>query len=153
MARVNIGATFAIATQSDGTTPDPQSTDLTASGFGALSYTTVPNVVSVGDTGISQNFVTTNLWDRTIADQNKGAATGLESDVVILDQSSDGRTAMDAAASITDDNAFAIKITYSDGSIEYNRSKVGAPSLSKGGNEDVAQVTYGTVAVQEPVTA
>lgn len=153
MARNNIGATLAIATQTDGTTPDPQSADLTASTFAALSYTTIPNVVTVGDTGVDQNFVVTNLWDRTIADQNKGAATGRQADIVILDEASNGRTAMDAAASITDDNAFAFKITYSDGSIEYNRMKVGAPALSKGGNEDVSQITYPAVAVQEPVTA
>jgi len=153
MARLNIGATFAIATQSDGTTPDPQASELAASAFGALSYTVVPKVVTVGDTGIDQNFVTTNTWDKTLADQNKGAATGRQSDVVILDEASDGRTAMDAAAAITEDTAYAVKIEYSDGSIEYNRVKVGAPGRSKGGNEDVAQVTYPTVAVQEPVTA
>lgn len=152
MARVNIGATLAIATDS-ANAPDPQNTVLDASGYGALTYTTVPNVVSVGPTGVSQNFVPTQLWDKTLADQNKGAATGLQSDIVILDEASTGRTAMDTAASITDDNAYAIKITYSDGSIEYNRMKIGAPELSKGGNEDVAQVTYGAVAVQEPVTA
>jgi len=153
MARVNIGATFEIATQSDGTTPDPQESDLTASAFGALSYTQVPKVVTIGDTGVDQNFVTTNVWDKNLADQNKGAATGRQADVVILDEASDGRTAMDAAASITDDTAYAVRIVYSDGSIEYNRVKVGAPGLSKGGNEDVAQVTYPMVAVQEPVTA
>lgn len=153
MARTNIGAVVAIATQSDGTTPDPQNSDLDASGFGALSYTDLENVISVGETGVDQNFVTTNLWDRTLADQNKGAATGKTADIVMLDESNDGRTAMDAAGSITDDNAFAIRITYSDNSIEYNRVKVGAPGLGKGNNEDVAQVTFPTVSVQEPVTA
>src|SRR6056297_2144396 len=141
MARINIGATVAIATESNGTTPDPQTTDLDTSSFAALSYTTVPNVI------------TTQTWDNRIADQNKGAATGQQADIVILDEASNGRTAMDTAADITDDNAYAFKITYSDGSIEYNRAKVGAPSYTKGGNEDVAQITYPTIAVQEPVFA
>jgi len=153
MARINIGATVAIATESNGTTPDPQTTDLDTSSFAALSYTTVPNVITHGDTGMNQNFVTTQTWDNRIADQNKGAATGQQADIVILDESSNGRTAMDAAGDITDDNAYAFKITYSDGSIEYGRAKVGAPSYSKGGNEDVAQITYPTIAVQEPVFA
>ena len=153
MARTNIGAKVAIATQSDGTTPDPQNDDLEASGFGGLSYTDLENVVSVGDTGVDQNMVTTQLWDKNLADQNKGAATGRSSDIVILDEQNDGRTALDAAAAITDDNAYALRITYSDASIEYNRMKIGAPALSKGGNEDVAQATYPAVSVQEPVTA
>lgn len=153
MARVNIGATFAIATQSDGTTPDPQSSDLSASGYGALSYTTVPNVISVGDTGVTQNFVVTQTWDNLVADQNKGAAEGADTDITILDESSDGRTAMDAASAIDNDVAHAVKITYSDGSIEYNRMKFGAPRYSKGGNEDVATVVYTGRTLQEPVFA
>lgn len=153
MARVNIGATFAIATQSDGTTPDPQSSDLSASDFGALSYTTVPNVISVGDTGVTQNFVVTQTWDNLVADQNKGAAEGADTDITILDESSDGRTAMDAASAIDNDVAHAVKITYSDGSIEYNRMKFGAPRYSKGGNEDVATVVYTGRTLQEPVFA
>jgi len=153
MAKNNIGATVAIATESDGTTPDPQSADLTASTFAALSYTTVPNVITVGDTGMDQNFITTGTWDNRVAAQDKGQATGKTADIVILDEASNGRTAMDAAGDITDNNAFAFKITYSDGSIEYNRMKVGAPGYGKGGNEDVPTITYPTVAVQEPVFA
>lgn len=153
MARTNIGATVAIATQSDGTTPDPQATDLTASGFGALSYTTVPNVITVGATGVDQNIVSQPLWDKTLSAQQKGAATGAQFELTILDETSDGRTALDAAASITEANNFAFKITYSDGSVEYNRGVVSAPSFPKGGNEDFAQATYTVAANQEPIFA
>lgn len=153
MARVNIGATVAIATQSDGTTPNPQTADLTASSFGALTYTQVPNVITVGDTGVTQNFVVTQTWDNLVADQNKGAAQGADTDITILDQPSDGRTAMDAASKIDNDVAYAVKITYSDGKIEFNRMKFGAPRYSKGGNEDVATVIYTGRTLQEPVFA
>lgn len=153
MAKTNIGATVAIATESDGTTPDPQATDLAASGFGALSYTTVPNVITVGSTGVDQNIVTQPLWDNTLSRQQKGAATGAQFELTILDESSDGRTALDAAASISDANNYAFKITYSDGSIEYNRCVVSAPSYPKGGNEEFAQATYTLASNQEPVFA
>lgn len=153
MARVNIGATFAIATQSDGTTPAPQATDLTAAAFAALSYTTVPNVITLGDTGMTQNWVVTQTWDNLVADQNKGAAQGADTDITILDQASNGRTAMDAASAIDNDVAYAVRITYSDGVIEYNRMKFGAPRYTKGGNEDVATVVYTGRTLQEPVFA
>lgn len=153
MAKTNIGATVAIATQSDGTTPDPQASDLDASGFAALSYTTIPNVITVGDTGVNQNIVNVQLWDNTLSEQQKGAATGAQFDITILDETSNGRTALDAAASVTDANNYAFKIEYSDGSIEYNRGVVAAPSFPKGANEEFATAVYTVAANQEPVFA
>lgn len=155
MARTNIGATFAIATVA---TPSPapdvplaQNADLGAAAFAALTYTTVPNVITIGETGVDQNMVSQPLWDKQLSAQQKGAATGAQFPVTILDEASDGRTAMDVASAISDQNNYAFKITYSDGSVEYNRGVVSAPKYPKGGNEDFAQVTYTIASNQVPV--
>lgn len=153
MARTNIGAAVAIATESDGTTPDPQQTDLTASTYAALSYTDIPNVITVGDTGVNQNIVSQPLWDNRVSAQQKGSATGATFPITILDEASNGRTALDAAAAIAELNNFAFRITYSDGTIEYNRGVVAAPTYPKGGNEEFSRATYQVATNQAPIFA
>ena len=153
MARTNIGGKFYIAVGSGGTTPDPQNADLSASAFGGLTYAQVPNMGQHGDTGIQQNLVSYSMWDKQLAEQQKGQATGAQAEVRFLDEDSDGMTAMKAAASVSDGNNYAFKIVFSDGSIEYNRGVVSAPTYPKGSNEDFAEAVFTIAFNQEPVFA
>ena len=153
MARTNIGTKFYIAVESDGTTPDPQNSDLTASGFGGLTWAQVPNMGTHGDTGVQQNTASYPTWDQPLVEQQKGQATGISSDREFLDEQSDGMTAMKAAASVTDQNNYAFKLLAVDGSIEYNRGIVMGPSYPKGSSEDFARVVFTIALNQEPVFA
>ena len=151
--QTHIGATLAIAVTSDPTVPDPQNTDLSASEFAALTYEDVPNLGTHGDTGVDQNIVTFPIWDRALAEQQKGAATGAQSEMTFLDVASDGLTAMKAAAGVTEGDNFALRITYSNGDIEYNRGVISAASFGKGENEAFRTVTFTMAANQEVVQA
>lgn len=155
--RTNIGATLGIATV---TTPSPdpdnplaQNDDLLVGGFADLTYTTIPNVGNIGDTGVDQNMVSYPTWGETLTKQLKGAATGAQAEIRVLDVASDGLTALKLAGAVTNLNNYAFKITWPDGSVEYNRGVVGAPSYSKGSNEDFAEAIFTVALNQEPVFA
>lgn len=151
--QTHIGATLAIAVTSTATVPDPQNSDLTASEFGALTWQSVPNLGTHGDTGTDQNIVTFPIWDKALAEQQKGSATGAQAEMTFLDVASDGLTALKAAAAVTEGDNFAFRITYSNGDIEYNRGVVSAASYGKGENEAFRTVTFTLAANQEVVQA
>lgn len=150
MARTNIGGKFYIATDSTGIVPDPHNADLSASDFGGLTWTQVPNMGQHGDTGMQQNLVSYSTWDNRLAEQQKGEATGAQAEVRFLDEDSNGMTALKAAASVTEMNNYAFKLLFSDGSIEYNRGVVSAPSYPKGSNEDFAEAVFNIAFNQSP---
>ena len=150
MARTNIGGVLSIA--GTGTTPAVHNTDLNQAGFdGIMAWITIPNVGNIGDTGVDQNMVSYPVWDKALAVQTKGGATGQQAEIRVLDLPSDGLTALKAAAAVTNLNNYAFKIEWPDGSIEYNRGVVGAPTYSKGGNEDFAEAVFVVALNQEPV--
>ena len=151
MARTNIGATFSIS--GTGSTPSAQNSALNAGGFGALTWIEVPNVGNIGDTGVDQNMVSYPVWGSALAVQTKGAATGAQAELRVLDLPSNGMTALKAAAGITNLNNYAFRIQWPDGRIEYNRGVVGAPSYTKGNNEDFAEAVFTVALNQEPVFA
>ena len=149
--RTNIGATLSIAATA--TVPDAQNTDLDAAAYALLTWVDIPNVGNIGDTGVDQNMVSYPTWGERLTKQLKGAATGAQAEIRVLDVASDGMTALKAAADVTDLNNYAFKIEWPDGSIEYNRGVVGAPSFTKGGNEDFAEAVFMVALNQEPVFA
>lgn len=152
MAETNIGAKLYIAVDSSGD-PDPQNTDLAGSEFAALTWQEVPKVGNIGDTGVSQNMVDFPTWGDNLVTRKKGQATGNDAEILVLDETSTGLTALKSAASITDKNDYALKIEWSDGSIEYNRGPIGAPSYPKGGPEEFRTASFPVTFNQEPVFA
>ena len=63
-----------------------------------------------------------------------------------------GMTAMLAAADVSVTDSYAFKITWADGSIEYNRGVVTGPRRPKGANEDFKRVSFRLGLSQQPVT-
>lgn len=140
----NFGGTFAISTTA-------QNADLDQSGFDALTYTTVPNIGNHGDSGVSQNVVSYSTWDRNVISKGKGEANAGDPTVEFLDVASAGMTLMLAAADVDNTNSYATKITFADGSIEYNRGIITGPTRPKGGNEDFKRVVFTLGYNQQPV--
>lgn len=150
--KTNIGGKFAIGVTSlDPTVPDPQNQDLDQVAFEALTFQDVPNMGTHGDTGASQDTSNYPTWDRRYTIQQKGQATGAQSEIVFADAPSDGMTALLVAAGVSNNDNFATRITYSNGDIEYNRGIITAPTYGKGAGGDFSTVSVTFAANQEPV--
>ena len=151
MSRTNIGAKLYIETTALGALV-PQNDDMAVGDFDAVAeWEEVPNVGTIGDTGVDQNMVSYPVWGSALSVQTKGAATGAQAEIRVLDLQSDGLDLLKEAADITDLNNYAFKLEWPDGHIEYNRGVVGAPSYSKGSNEDFAEAVFTVALNQEPV--
>lgn len=142
----NIGCTVAIST----TTED---TDLDLSGFEALTYTQLPNIGTVGDTGITQNAVSYPTWDRQVLCKGKGQADAGDPTIEAQDVPSAGLDLFLAAAAFDNANAYAFRFEWPDGSVEYNRGLVMGPQRPKGGNEDFKRVVFTLGLLQPPEVA
>lgn len=150
----NLAAQLHIATESDGTTPDPQNTDLDASGFGALSYTEIPDVGNVGDTGASQQINTYETWGNNLTIKQKGVASGQSVEIRVLnDTSSNGLTALKAAAAVTDQNNYVFRVTWNSGAVEYLRGIVHSKRFTKGNVGNFREFYVTLDLNQEPVEA
>lgn len=141
----NFGGTFAISTTA-------ANADLTQSGFEALTYTQVPNLGSHGDTGVTQNVVSYSTWDRNVVSKGKGEADAGSPTLEFLDITSAGLDLLLAAADVDDNNSYAFKLTWADGSVEYNRGIVTGPTRPKGANEDFKRLSFTLGLNQVPVT-
>lgn len=150
-ARTNIGGTLSIETTALGALV-PQNVDMDLAAFQAVAkWEEIPNVGNIGDTGVDQNMVSYPIWGRALSVQLKGAATGAQAEIRVLDLASAGLDLLKQAAAVTNLNNYAFKIEWPDGSIEYNRGVVGAPTYSKGANEDFAEAVFTLAINQEPV--
>lgn len=140
----NFGGKFYISTTA-------QNADLTQSEFEALTFTQVPNVGNHGDTGVNQNVVNYSTWDRNVISKGKGEADAGSPQVEFLDVASAGMDLMEAAADVNNTNAYAFKVLWADGSVEYNRGIVTGPTRPKGGNEDFKRLQFSLGFNQAPV--
>lgn len=140
----NQGAIFSISSTA-------ANSDLDESGFEALTYVPVPNLSTMGDTGVSQNLVSYPTWDRQVLCKGKGQADAGDPTVEFGDSPSTGMTAMIAAGAVDNPDNYAFKIEWPDGSIEYNRGLVTGPQYLKGGNEDFKRVLFSLGLQQAPV--
>lgn len=142
----NIGAKLYISTTAE-------NDDLDLSGFAGLAYNEIPNVGNIGDSGISQNTVSYSLWDRLTVCKGKGEASGADFTVELMDtaDTGTGTTAFLAAAEIDEENAYAFKIEWKDGSVEYNRGLVTGPMRLKGANEDFKRLQFIIATQQAPI--
>jgi hypothetical protein len=153
VGETNIGAKVSIAVDSTGTAPDAQNSDLTASGFGALTWEQIPNVGQLGDTGVTQNMVGYESWDNTLTVQQKGAAIGEQPELRALNETSNGMTALKDGAAISDQNNYAFKVEWPSGDIEYFRALIGPVRLPKGANEAFREVVCNLAINQAPIEA
>lgn len=141
----NFGAKFYIS-------PTAQNTNLNEAGFLAITgWIEVPGCGSFGDTGVTQNVVSYSTWGENVIKKGKGEANAGDPDAEFLDVPSAGLDALAAAASVNNQNNYAFKHEWADGSQEYNRGLVVSFQRMKGGNEDFKRigVTFGLN--QEPV--
>lgn len=151
--QTNIGGIFSVAVESAGGTPDPNNADLNLAAFQALTYAAVPNMGTHGDTGVDQNIVNFDTWDR-LSQKQKGMAIGKDVEVAFLDAAAGVSVGLDAlkeAADIVETDDFAFFILWPDLSEEYYRGVVAAPSYGKGGGEDFKIVTFTIGINQESV--
>lgn len=128
-----------------------QNEDLELAGFQGLSWTELPNVGNIGETGVSQSPTTFSTWGRQVVLKGKGEADAGNPEVTVLDLPSAGMTAFLAAAASNNQDNYAFKIEWSDGSIEYNRGLVMGPRLPKGANSDFKRAVFTLANQQEPV--
>lgn len=140
----NFSGTFSISTTA-------ANDDLVLSGFAGLTYTAVPNLGSLGDSGVSQNVVSFSTWDRNVIAKGKGEADAGSPTAEFLDVVSAGMTLMLAAADVDDANSYAFKVAWPDGSVEYNRGIITGPTRLKGGNEDFKRLSFTLGFNQTPV--
>ena len=97
----------------------------TATGFGAVTYTDIGEIVSVGEYGASSNLVTNNpLNDRKTYKFKGSYNNGSLSMNLAKDVDDAGQVILAAAASPTNDADYTFEVTLSDGSIEYFTAKV-----------------------------
>lgn len=139
----NFGGKFYIS-------PSVQNSDLDLAGFQAISgWIELPNVSTIGPTGIDQNVVTYPTWGNKTVQKGKGQADAGSPDVECLDVASAGKDAFVAAGAVDNGDNYAFAIEWEDGSIEYNRGLVMGPVKPKGGNEDFKRLTF-TLGLQQP---
>lgn len=129
----------------------PFNEDIDLSDAQGASYTQLPNVGNVDDTGVDQDAAEYPTWDRALTVKGKGAATGMTTSIEVLDVPSPGMTAFLAAAAIDNPDNYILKIEWSDGSVEYNRGLVLSPSLPKGANDEFRRVVFPFAINQEPL--
>ena len=141
----NFGGTFAITAIA----ANADVADLAA--YEALVYTEVPNVGTMGDSGVSQNVVSYSTWDRNVAAKGKGEADAGSPSVEFLDVSSAGMTIMETNAAVDNSDSYAFKFEWPDGTTEYNRGIVTGPMRLKGGNEDFKRVSFNLGFSQVPI--
>lgn len=149
----NIGATISIAVDSTGSVPDPQDTDLDASGFAALTWEEIPRVGQLGETGVDQGINTYETWGELLTAKQKGSAQGMDADLRVLNIVSNGLTALQAAAEIDNQNNYAFRVEYAGGDVEYLRGLVVGARFSKGNNNAFREFICTLALNQAPVEA
>lgn len=139
------GATIEIAATA-------QNSDLTQSGFEALSFTQIKNVGSIGAYGNDTNIVTYDTLDRQVMQKQKGITNAGDpaTECARVDDDA-GQTALRTAGGADDFDAYAFKVTKQDGSVDYLRGVVSGPVNQNGRNEDFDLQTFTLGLVQEVI--
>lgn len=106
-----------------------------------FSWLEIPNVGTIGATGIEQAFVAYQRWDG-IAVQTKAAAVGLDAEIRCLDTVDDGLAAARKAAHPLDPSSYALKIEWPSGLTEFNLARLRSPRVTKGRNEDFVEAVF-----------
>jgi hypothetical protein len=130
----------------------PQNEDLTATQFAALTYVQVNKVGSIGERGISTNVVSYDTLDTNVSSKGKGITNAGDPQVEMAELLSDpGQQAMRVAGAPDVPDAYAFKVEFTDGSMEYLRGLVTGPNKPGGRNEDFRLNTYTLALNQQPL--
>src|SRR5688572_26689810 len=101
----------------------PQSADLNAAGFAALTYVQVSNIGSIGESGPNTNLPTYDEMDTDVIQKSKGITDAGSPPIEMSYNPTDpGQIIMRAAALTSDD--YAVAFIDDDGVIYYNRGKI-----------------------------
>lgn len=145
MSLTNMGMTVGICAT-------PQNNDLddhATLGFPGLTYINIANVGNVGDHGYNTNMVTYPTMDRPITSKAKGATDGGDYTIECAwDETDPGQIAAATAGDPLDQDNYAFRITWADGSVHYLRGPVSGPNFPGGGNEDFKRGSF-TVGVNQ----
>ena len=140
MLPLNLGATVYIST-------NPANTTLTISEYFGLDWTQVDHVGRLGNTGYEQPVRKHKRFGQTPL-VLKGAAIARDWNLTILNLETDGSAIFDTASAINNHDAYAIKIVFHDGRIEFSRNIITWPENLNGATEDIRQLTYNLSPVQ-----
>jgi hypothetical protein len=140
-APVNKGGKFFVCSTA-------QSLGLTETGFEALTWVEVENVVSIGDTGTEENTLTHNYWGTDYTQHEKGIRTATPFDVTVGydPATAQGQAAMHAAGATN--LLYATKIELNDGSatltntVKYNLGKITMAKETNGEVEGFQEMTW-----------
>lgn len=111
-----------------------------ASGYGALSFTTVGNVTDFGSIGAETNLVTYTPVDTAIVNKRKGSKNyGSQSVTVVLDDDDAGQNLFKTAA--LSQNVYSFCVTKQDGAKYYYKGLIMGFPIQLGTTDDLIQVT------------
>lgn len=136
----------------------PQPSNLDQSGFEALTWVEVGNIVTFPDFGVSDNIVTQDYANTDVSQKQKGFRNASDTETVVgFDPDDLGQDALRNAAGTRTN--YAMKLESSDSpnaatttnTIRYSRGVVGGPNFAGGGGEDFDNETFQIGLNQAPV--
>lgn len=120
-----------------------QNTDLDQAAFEALTWVEIKGIGSLGETGKMTNVLTYPTWDNTVTQKAKGLTNAGDPELELARLPADaGQDILRTAATVGNNNNYAVKILRSDGttstngSVFYNRGLIMGPKRPNGRNED-----------------
>lgn len=102
-----------------------------SSGFGALSFTTIGEIIDVGEFG-KEFEISSHKPVTTRAIQKFKGAYDLGSTTFAMARDDDDAGQVIALAALASDNSYAFKIAYSDSTIDYFHAKVSSYKTASG---------------------
>jgi hypothetical protein len=134
------------------------SADLTQSGFEALTWVEVGNVVTTPGMGVTDNMISQAYLDTDVSQWQKGIAAATEGELVVgYDPNDAGQEDMRAAAAGRSTWAFKSELSDSPNpatttnTIRYTWGLVGSGGDTGGGPEDFVNPTFGLRFNQRPI--
>lgn len=136
-----------------------QETDLSQSGYEALTWVQVGSVGKIGDFGSNSNDLTYNTLDEPVSQHQKGVADAGSPQLEVVDLGTDaGQTILRTFGIGTNHQNMAIKIERNDkitgggtNTIFYSRGVVSGPTYVGGGTDDFELARYNLMLNQLPV--
>lgn len=118
-----------------------QATALDAAGYAALTWTEVGGVGAMGESGMSTNILTYDMWNTDVVDKSKGTSNAGDPTLEVARDHTDTGQDLLRTAALTR-LKYAFKVEHSDApsgytnTIVYHRGLVAGPVRPNGRNED-----------------
>lgn len=107
-----------------------------STGFGALAFTTIGEVVDLGEFGRQYNLVTHNpLGDRRTVKRKGSYNDGTIAMQLARDSTNSGQVVLDAAKD--SDDSYSFKVTTQDGTVFYFSAQVMSYTINVGGVDSI----------------